>query len=854
MKMGQAGLLAWVFQAALVAPAALPPGQYGFRTFPPPAGASLGFAEGFLSDEQGGMYVFVAGRLLHFRDGVFHPMGPGQGLPDAPLFGLGALPGKRQVLIYERQVFLGEQGTFRPLPGLPDPDTLVAPTFLIRALGLALPLPDGLLVLDGTGRQRLPLPPLPAVVDALRDPDGRIHLLGTRHLLRLEHGQWRQLPLPALRGDPSYLLRDRLGNLWIRSTADLVRLDPSGRAHRGPWQLGISPFPYLWEDPWGRLWTQTQEGLVCLDGDRVLPLEPGEGLPGSHPGRPFAFDDGGGLWTLSDEGLHHLQGGFRWTFHGRRQGLSHPVVWALARSEPSNRLHAGTLDGLFRLTQDRWTRVPGTEGWQIALMASLGEDRLLAVGKRPRQPTYDFLLVGPQGAPRILPLHPGSGPQPMPTAMAPDGPGGALVILGSQVLRVSLADGRLVSHTQSLPDRDPSEPLTWIARGPGGRLWVGGPRHVWVDQAPGWFRLGPAQGLASTPMTGAFPGPGDEMWVVHGATPPRITRLVPSAQGWAVAGLLEGPTLGTTRELLGGLTDRQGRTWLVSDGHLVRREPGGTQAYDKAWGLPSTTFAHHVIHEDEAGRIWLPTTNGLALFDPRFDRPQPAPPTVAITEALDRRGQPLQPGAKLPHHAGEVAFTFHLPLQEGSENLQVQARLQGHPEEWQPVIANRVRFPRLRGGRYQLEVRAVTPDGRSGPLTTFPFQVRLPWYLLWWVHLLAGATFVTGTAAFLRWRTWALARDKARLETEVQRATEELRQSHDELVQALAEVRTLSGFIPICATCKKIRNDEGYWAQIEHYLAEHTDARFSHGMCPQCAEDFRAEWKRERERNPEGGA
>jgi PAS domain S-box-containing protein len=55
------------------------------------------------------------------------------------------------------------------------------------------------------------------------------------------------------------------------------------------------------------------------------------------------------------------------------------------------------------------------------------------------------------------------------------------------------------------------------------------------------------------------------------------------------------------------------------------------------------------------------------------------------------------------------------------------------------------------------------------------------------------------------------------------------------LQEALAKIRTLSGFLPICASCKKIRDDEGYWHQIESYIRDHSDAEFSHGICPTCA-------------------
>jgi PAS domain S-box-containing protein len=57
-----------------------------------------------------------------------------------------------------------------------------------------------------------------------------------------------------------------------------------------------------------------------------------------------------------------------------------------------------------------------------------------------------------------------------------------------------------------------------------------------------------------------------------------------------------------------------------------------------------------------------------------------------------------------------------------------------------------------------------------------------------------------------------------------------------ELQAALAEVKTLSGLLPICSHCKKIRDDKGYWNQIEHYVHEHSNASFTHGICPDCVD------------------
>jgi hypothetical protein len=54
------------------------------------------------------------------------------------------------------------------------------------------------------------------------------------------------------------------------------------------------------------------------------------------------------------------------------------------------------------------------------------------------------------------------------------------------------------------------------------------------------------------------------------------------------------------------------------------------------------------------------------------------------------------------------------------------------------------------------------------------------------------------------------------------------------LYNALEDIRTLRGLIPICASCKKIRDDKGFWNQVETYISDRTEAKFSHGICPEC--------------------
>lgn len=76
----------------------------------------------------------------------------------------------------------------------------------------------------------------------------------------------------------------------------------------------------------------------------------------------------------------------------------------------------------------------------------------------------------------------------------------------------------------------------------------------------------------------------------------------------------------------------------------------------------------------------------------------------------------------------------------------------------------------------------------------------------------------------------------------LRRAQEELETRATELEKALTQVKKLSGLLPICCSCKKIRDDSGYWQQIEDYISNHAEVDFSHGICPNCLRDLYPEY------------
>jgi PAS domain S-box-containing protein len=125
--------------------------------------------------------------------------------------------------------------------------------------------------------------------------------------------------------------------------------------------------------------------------------------------------------------------------------------------------------------------------------------------------------------------------------------------------------------------------------------------------------------------------------------------------------------------------------------------------------------------------------------------------------------------------------------------------------------------------RDMLEAKAWHKDGRE-------VQVEARWRIVW-----GAEGRILGFQGAARDIT-----ERKRVEAERDRLIQEL-------TQALAEVRALTGMLPICSHCKKVRDDRGYWNQIEAYISEHSAATFTHGICPDCAQVLRQEIQARRE-------
>jgi hypothetical protein len=174
------------------------------------------------------------------------------------------------------------------------------------------------------------------------------------------------------------------------------------------------------------------------------------------------------------------------------------------------------------------------------------------------------------------------------------------------------------------------------------------------------------------------------------------------------------------------------------------------------------------------------------------------------------------------HYAG---LSFIAP-----EKVRYRYRLEGFDRDWVEAGANRTaHYTGLPPRDYRFRVIASNNDGvwnESGASWDFrlePAWNETPWFIGATALLLVGAGL-----GLHRWRTLSLRHNEQRLQARI----------HD----AVARIKVLSGLLPICASCKKIRDDQGYWEQIEVYIRDHSEAQFSHGLCPSCIRQMYPEY------------
>lgn len=317
------------------------------------------------------------------------------------------------------------------------------------------------------------------------------------------------------------------------------------------------------------------------------------------------------------------------------------------------------------------------------------------------------------------------------------------------------------------------------------------------------------------------------------------------------------------------LEDDRGNLWIGSNAGLFRvsrRQAidcalGKTtqlqcQRFGRHEGVPNPEFAGSFqpsACRTKDGQLWFSTVGGIVVVDPGQLTTNSLPPVVLIGGVVaDSVSVPLlrdaEPGplrAAIPAGAFRIQVDYTGLSFAAPENVRFQFQMEGLDEHWIEAGARRTAyFNRLAPGDYTFIVRACNNDGVwTEADARLALHVQPWWWQTVWFRLGSVLGLIAGgIAVFLKVHRLRLRRALERAEqrnaelraAELDAANRKLEARTHELEEALTNVRTLRGLIPICAYCKKIRDDRGFWEQVEGYVQKHSEAKFTHGLCPEC--------------------
>ena len=606
---------------------------------------------------------------------------------------------------------------------------------------------------------------------------------------RLEGGQVTFLGvadgLPS--ADVAGVMEDRDGVLWIATLSGLARRR-GGRLERWPPRdtLGSDPIRGLAEDREGNVWVGSESaGLSRFrDGDFVT-IGAEEGLAQDNVST-LLEDRHGDVWIGTQAGLSRLSGG-RLSTLGRAQGLAYPIVYGMAEDARGDLWIGTNGGGVGRRSGGRFTWYGKAQGLSDPFVRAVLEDRqgrlwvATGTGLHLRRGERFEPVPGPEGS-DLERAHV--------TAIAED-PRGGLWLATEQHGLLRVEAGRL-REAPAGPPR--TTLLTTLAADADGTLWIGTLGDgVWRLRAGRAAHFTTRSGLFDDVALGIVDDRQGSLWISCNRGVYRVSR----AELDAVA---EGRLAAVVAVAYG-----------EADGIRGRECNGGSQP--SAW-------------RTRDGRLWFATVRGVAVVDPARLRPDlPAPPALVEQAVVD--GRPVEVGGTLELPPGTSRLELHVGALgfAGRERIGFRYRLSGVDPGWQAASAAPVaHYTSLPPGRYAFEVQTRIGAGPwAEPGRTVAVVSRPAWHQTAWFAALVAALPTAALAAVLLLRARAHRRREAELAARV--------------AAALAQVKVLSGMLPICAWCKKIKDDEGAWHQLETYLTERSQAEFSHGMCPDC---FRA--------------
>ena len=786
--------LVLLFSSALLAQ------QLNLRQYGQEDGLANLVAQCMLQDRQGFLWVGTQSGLFRYDGSKFRAYFTDSGLPSAWIGALHETADGTLWVATRMGVAWWTGDRFQAVPGGGEYEILGRASLASDARGtLYVATSKGLMMaraphgaLAPVGLETGPL------MGVYLDADGSLWLACRGRILHVD----RNLPHPAVvsfgpaEGLPdrlwSAVLRDRQGNLWVRSPERLVMLPRGGRRFvaedRG---LPLSAYDnaVLYLDAQGRLVAPTDRGLAVRQNDRWDLIDSRRGLPASSVGC-FLEDREGSVWIgLSGSGVVRWVGSGQWETWTVAQGLRHDSVWSIRR-DASGTLWVGTDYGLNYLPRGasrwrQWNR-DGLDGSNIRALALAGDGSL-------------WLSTGPSVVahldPRTGALHRYgtaaglTGDKVMNLAI--DDEGRVWVATRAGLFRADRTTEPLHFELQSPPEGEPHESFTYVFRGADGVMWAGGNRGLARFAGGRWTRFTARDGLRISRVAFVTQTADGDIWLCY-REDRGLSRL--SFRG----GRLEARHFTTADGLRSnhGIIlrhDTRGWIWFGTDNGVDVFDGRSWHHYGRGDGLAWDDCDADSFLADEDGTVWIGTSRGLSHFFPsQAARPARATPALVTAVTFGRRSvsPDLSPEVAFTDRSLRVQFTALTFVNESE--VRYRYRLLDLQQEWIETRQREIEYPGLTYGRYTFEVLARNAQGLwSQAPARFTFRILPPWWKVWWFQTLL---VLMGTMAAVRiWqiRELRLLLQRQRLEAAVDARTSELVREKSIIDQQNREIERL---------------------------------------------------------------
>ncbi|MEM7583191.1 MAG: two-component regulator propeller domain-containing protein [Acidobacteriota bacterium] len=591
---------------------------------------------------------------------------------------------------------------------------------------------------------------------------------------------------------------DSTGSLWIAGENGLYRQQTTGEMTRLGLEEGLRSqdrFYSLLEDRERNLWIGSDGGLTLFPGDLFRIFLAGDGLTDASIWS-LGLDIDGRLLIGTDSSVFHFDGQ-EFSPLARPNPLQDKMVRAILVDAAGRRWFGTRNDGLFMSERGSWRQFEPPEfPAQRVYSAHLDRHGVAWFATRRGLARYGDsgfrTWDSSHGLPSSVVLTVGEDPE------------------GNIVAATSAGMARFDNGRFVIPQE--LEALSGIAvrafvYASNGTLWAG------------------------TDGRGLYRRDGDR-WSILLAdrAAPGVTRDGPSDDfTW---GLIE---------------DAGGRIWLATNHGLDLYNGDRWINFSKQDGLLEDELSANAALATPDGATWFGFSNngGLVRFPPELPDARLAPPIVRITavETATKRlvEEPFE--LSVPWNERDITFSFVGISFRDARRVVYRSRLEGYDSEFSaPSSDTSVRYTNLGPGTYRFLVEASGADGRwTAARSAVQLTVEAPFWRRGWFMILCGIALGTLIATSHRLRLRRVQSEKRALEARVAERTSELLDEKRRVEDALAEVKTLSGLLPICSSCKNVRNDRGYWERIETYIRDRSEAEFTHGLCPDCIDTYLSE-------------